>query len=79
LSILFLMDETFTGWELGAAWDDAAYGLKHRADFARIALVGGPKWVGWCMAATGFLIKGEIRTFPAEHLQKAWAWVEGKS
>jgi hypothetical protein len=77
LSIVFLMDETFTGWELGAAWDDAAYGLKHRADFGRIALVGGPTWVGWCIAATRFLIKGEVRTFPVEQLQQAWAWVKG--
>ncbi|RMD62494.1 MAG: STAS/SEC14 domain-containing protein [Alphaproteobacteria bacterium] len=76
LNILFYMDETFTGWDLEAAWDDASYGLRHRADFDRIAVVGAPPWVEWCIRLIGFLMKGEIRVFPAEQLDQAWAWIK---
>jgi SpoIIAA-like len=77
LRILFYMDEKFSGWDLAAAWDDAVLGLRHRADFDRIAVVGGPRWVDWCIKFSAFLIKGEIRTFSADQLPGAWIWVRG--
>ena len=76
LRILLYMDERFAGWDLSAAWDDAAFGLKHRANFEKIAVVGGPHWVAWCIQFTAFLIAGQIRTFPADRLQDAWEWVK---
>ena len=76
LRILFYMDEGFTGWDLSAAWDDAALALKHRADFEKIAVAGGPDWVAWCIRLSAFLISGEIRVFPKDHLQDAWNWVK---
>lgn len=75
LNVLFYMDDTFEGWELDAAWDDASYGLKHRADFGKLALVGGPAWVEWCIKFSGFLMKGEIKVFPADQLDQAWGWI----
>ena len=76
LAVLFYMDETFVGWDLEAAWDDASYGLKHRADFSKLAIVGGPAWVEWCVKLSGFLMKGEIRIFAADQLDRAWAWIK---
>lgn len=76
LSILAVFDDTFTGWSLDAAWDDARYGLKHRGDFNRLAVVGGPQWIRWCMAATGFIFRGEMHAFPDGGLEEAWSWVE---
>jgi stage II sporulation SpoAA-like protein len=70
------MDERFAGWDLSSAWDDAAFGLKNRADFEKIAVVGGPNWVAWCIRFTAFLIAGEFRTYPADGLQDAWEWVK---
>jgi len=77
LNVLFYMDDGFDGWELTAAWDDAVFGLGHRADFGKLAVVGGPAWVEWCIKACGFLMKGEIRVFPAAELDAAWRWVKG--
>ncbi len=76
LRILLYMDDRFAGWDLGAAWNDAAFGLEHRADFEKIAVVGGPHWVAWCIKLTAFLIAGEIRTYPADRLRDAWEWVK---
>jgi hypothetical protein len=77
LKVLFYMADDFEGWDLEAAWDDASYGLKHRADFERMAVVGGPDWVDWCIKWAGFLMKGEIKVFPADQLDQAWTWVRG--
>lgn len=77
LNILCHMDKGFEGWDLEAAWDDASFGLRHRSDFERMALVGGPAWVEWCAKLSGFLMKGEIRTFPKERMEEAWAWIKG--
>ncbi|MHA1564890.1 MAG: STAS/SEC14 domain-containing protein [Alphaproteobacteria bacterium] len=76
LDVLFYMDEAFVGWDLDAAWDDASYGLKHRADFDKLAVVGGPTWVEWCIKLSGFLMKGEVKIFAADQLDRAWDWIK---
>jgi len=75
LNVLFLMDPEFEGWELDAAWDDASYGLRHRADFGKLAVVGGSAWVEWCIKLAGFLMKGEIRVFSSQQIEEAWDWI----
>jgi len=79
LDLLVHFDEGFKGWDLKAAWDDAAFGLKHRTDFGKLAVVGAPNWVDWCIKLSGFLWKGEIRVFPAEELAAAWRWLKGET
>lgn len=76
LRVLFYMDEQFIGWDIAAAWDDAALAFKHRLDFERIAVVGGPEWVAWCIKCTAFLVPAEIRIFPREKLKDAWHWIK---
>jgi len=78
LDVLFFMAPDFVGWDLEAAWDDASFGLKHRADFGKIAVVGGPEWVDWCIRLSGFLMKGEIKTFAADRIDHAWSWLKDK-
>lgn len=79
LSVLFLMDETFEGWDLKAAWDDTKLGFAHRADFERLAIVGGPEWVRWCIRLSGFLLKGEVRLFELGEKEGAWDWVKAQT
>lgn len=77
LRVLFCAGADFKGWDLKAAWDDASFGFGHVADFERLALVGAPEWVEWCVKLSAFLFKGETRIFPADALDDAWAWIEG--
>ena len=77
LSVLFYADPAFKGWDLSAAWEDAALGFRHAADFERLALVGAPDWVAWMFRLSAFLMKGEIRIFPEERMDEAWRWVRG--
>ena len=74
--ILFDMGEDFHGWELAAAWDDATFGMKHRNDFEKCAIVGGPKWVEWATKLGALILSGEVKSFAANELDSAWNWVK---
>lgn len=76
LRVLFYASDSFEGWDLEAAWDDASFGFGHIADFERLALVGAPTWVEWCVRLSAFLFMGETRIFPGDALDEAWAWLE---
>ncbi len=73
---VYFMDEGFQGWEVGAMWDDAKFGIKHRNDFEKIAVVGGPKWAEWSTKIAAHLVSAEIKTYPADQLDDAWSWVK---
>ncbi len=77
LRVLFYADETFRGWDTKAAWDDMSFGMRHASDFEKLALVGAPDWVVWCIKLSAFLMKGEIKVFPSDALDAAWDWVKG--
>jgi hypothetical protein len=77
LDVLIHLDDGFSGWEAHAAWDDASFGMKHRADFEKLAVVGGPEWVSRGLNAFSFLMKGEFRHYPADKLESAWEWIAG--
>jgi len=74
--ILFAMGAEFHGWEAAAMWDDAKFGMKHRTDFEKCAVVGGPKWVEWATKLFSLLVSGECKTFPAAELQQAHSWIK---
>lgn len=40
VNVLFVMDEMFKGWSIGAAWANTVLDLKYRRDFAKVAMVG---------------------------------------
>lgn len=77
LDVLVFLDDSFQGWDMHALWDDASFGMKHRADFEKLALVGGPDWIHRGVKAFRFLMKGEIRTYPSDQIESAWQWVAG--
>ena len=54
-----------------------AFGFKHRKDFAKLALVGAPKWVRWAMDVGSHFMSGEVKNFPAGQEEAAWEWVTG--
>ena len=72
---LFSMGVDFQGWELEAAWDDAKFGLTHRNDFEKVAVVGGPLWLEWGTKIGGLIMRGEVKTFSEDQLEEAWNWI----
>lgn len=76
IRLVFYLHGSFVGWELGAMWDDAKFGIKHKNDFERIAMVGGPKWVTWFTKIGSHLAPGTIRAFDVASLNEAVAWAK---
>jgi hypothetical protein len=77
IRVLFLMDETFQGWDARAAWLNTCLDLRHRRDFDKVAIVGPPTWEEWCAKLANLLIAGEIKTFTRDELSDAWTWLRG--
>lgn len=75
IRVLIYLDNNFDGWELEALWDDAKYGINHREDFEKIAVVGGPAWVRWTTKISSPFMGGEIKTFAGKNLQIAYNWI----
>lgn len=75
LRVLFLAAPDFKGWDISAAWQDASLGFRHAADFEKLAIVGAPDWVVWCVRCSAFLFKGEVRIFSAGEVEDAWRWL----
>lgn len=73
--LLIDMGDDFHGWEAAAMWDDAQFGLKHRNDFEKMGVIGGPKWVDWAIKIGSFAISGEIKTFESSERDEAMNWV----
>lgn len=74
LNALVLLDDPLR-LEPAAVWDDARYGLKHRADIGRMAVVGGPGWIDWAMRLWGLMSPGEFRAFAADQAEAARRWM----
>ena len=73
---LLYLDETFDGFEIGAMWEDAKFGLSHADNFDKVAVVGAPEWVDICVGLVGHLMKGSVKSFPAGSLEEAHSWIK---
>lgn len=74
--VVVLLAENFSGWEIGAAWDDAVFGIKHRNDFEKMAVVGGSKWVQWATKISAHFMNGQAAVYDIPDFQSAVAWVK---
>ncbi len=73
---LLYLSPAFKGWEMGALWDDAKFGLAHRNDFTKLAIVGAPGWVEWSTKLMSHFTSAETHFFPEGSLDEAWDWLE---
>mgnify|MGYP001430244443 CR=1 FL=1 len=73
---LLYLDQGFTGWETGAMWEDAQFGLQHSQDFKRVALVGGAAWLDWAVKIGELFMRGEARHFSENQFLQALHWID---
>jgi hypothetical protein len=74
--LLLDMGDEFHGWEGAAMWDDFRFGMAHRNDFEKVGVIGGPRWVAWCMKLGALLMSGEVRNFAASERDEAFTWIK---
>ena len=65
----------FSGMEIAAMWRDLKFGIGHSRDFHRLAVVGGRKWMEWCVKLTAPLFKAEIICFGPGQAEEARTWL----
>jgi hypothetical protein len=74
--LLLDMGDEFQGWEGAALWDDARFGLAHRNDFEKMAVIGGPRWVEWGLKLAAMIMSGDIRSFSPSEREEALRWIK---
>lgn len=74
IRVLFELEDC-RGWEVGAAWDDLKFGLKHAGDVERCAVVGEKKWQEWMTKLSRPFF--HARYFDKAEFEKAWQWLLG--
>jgi len=75
LRFLLLAGPDFEGWELGAAMDDAFFGMRHFFDFERIAFVSDDPTFRSLVQGLGMMMPAAVRSFAVSDLAKAKAWL----
>ena len=65
----------YHGIEVAAMWDDTKFGMKHRKDFEKIAIVGGPSWSAWAAKLGEAMMPCEVKAFDATAYDQALKWV----
>ncbi len=73
LEVDLLVDmRKFKGWELLAAWDDFKFGVKHRNEFDKMAIVGNKKWEEASTVMMSHLMKGKSKFFQSRGKALTW-------
>lgn len=66
----------FGGVEIGAFWEDFKFSLRHLGDFQQMAIVGDQQWLTWLTKLFNPMVKAEVKYFPSDQMDRAWAWVK---
>lgn len=75
LRMIYVLDDEFSSFTAGAAWEDSKLGVLHLTDFERIAIVTDSDRVRGTVRAFGFVVPGELRVFSSDRREEAYAWV----
>jgi len=75
IKCLFITNEDFEGYDLGAMWDDATFGIKHWNRFSHIAVVTGVAYIRVMMTMFTPLFPAEVKLFEPDEQEQAKDWI----
>jgi len=73
--LLFELAEGYEGYDAGAMFADASFGMRHLGSFERIAIVTDLDWLRHATTLFGPLIPGEVRVFGTTDRVAAHDWI----
>jgi hypothetical protein len=76
IRLLYHLGPAFTGYSMGAMWDDAKVGMAHLFDFEKIAVATDVDWCRHAVRLFGLLIPCPVKLFANADLAAAKAWVQ---
>jgi hypothetical protein len=74
IRLIHVLDERFTGYSGGGAWQDAMLGIAHRRSFDRVAVVTDSASIRRLVTLAGWSVPGELRLFANRDRRLAEAW-----
>ena len=74
-NLLYVLGAEFEGYQMGAALEDAKFGIGNLSSWRRIAFVTDHDVYRAMAGAIGFVMPGEVKAFPLAKLDDASAWV----
>jgi SpoIIAA-like len=74
IRLIHVLDDRFTGYTAGGAWQDAILGLAHPRSFDRIAVVTDSDSIRRLVTLAGWSVPGELKLFPNREREQAHAW-----
>jgi len=74
IRLIPVLDDRFTGYTAGGAWQDAMLGIAHPRSFDRIAVVTDSDTIRRLVKVAGWSIPGEMRLFANREREEAKAW-----
>ena len=74
IRLIHVLDDRFTGYTAGGAWQDAMLGLAHPRSFDRIAVVTDFESIRRLVTLGGWSIPGELKLFSNREREQAEAW-----
>ena len=74
IRLIHVLDERFTGYTTGGAWQDALIGVAHPRSFERIAVVSDSESIRRLVNLAGWSIPGQLKLFGNREREQAEAW-----
>ncbi len=77
LRFVYVLGDEFDSYTMGATWEDTKLGIGHVSKWRRIAIVTNHDWVRHLVGMFGWMVPGEIKTFPVDEENPAIEWAGG--
>lgn len=74
--IYYEIGPSFTGFDVGAVWEDSKIGLEHLSRWEKMAIVTDVQWIRLAVGAFRFLMPGRLRVFDSRQAKEARAWIK---
>ena len=73
--LLYVLGDEYEGYTAKAMWEDTKLGFHDLSSWERIAVVTDHSLLGDAVRVFGWLLPGEVRTYPTDELEAARAWM----
>jgi hypothetical protein len=77
--LLYVLGGGYEGYAAAAAWEDTKLGFHDLSAWERLAVVTDHDVLADAVRVVGWLIPGDVRTYPTSRLDEAKTWVSEES
>jgi hypothetical protein len=75
INFLMLLDTDISNYDIGAWIKDIGVGIKHLTKWNKMAIVSDQDWVNKISEVIGYVIPGNVKSFPRAEYEFAKEWV----